>query len=88
MVCVDLAFQTATPYDFATYGATGWVMPSAGTACGVERIAGNYAAAPGGWWDGGRAWLDWSINWWKVTTDGGKRLSGTCYKNMQWIPFP
>ena len=88
-VCIDL-WQSVWAWSHQPALGAGWTYGDFGTAtdrtCGLQKLKGNFAAAPNGWWEGLRLYL--SGGKWKVVGINGKQGWGDCLKNPVFPGWP
>jgi len=84
-VCVDI-WQSITGWSWIPWSGSPPVTGDLGTStnrvCSLHRIGGNLAAAPDGWLDGLRIFLQGGN--WKVISQSGKYGYGECLNNIVW----
>lgn len=84
-VCVDM-WQIVSAWSWVPWSGsppvTGDLGPTNNRVCSIHRLKGNLAAAPGGWLDGLRMFIQ-GANW-KVVSQSGKGGWGDCFSNIVW----
>ena len=89
-VCVDI-WQLTSSYGWHTWsgsaGETGFITPLSKTVCSVQRLVGNFAAAPLALNDGVRVFPSGN-GWWSVFSSTGKGIYGECLKDLSFEFFP
>lgn len=89
--CVDISNQIVSPYSWSAPVVVGGELLTSSTyatTCAVQRLGGNLASNPYGWWDGVRVYPRSSSGgdqWW-LEGFASKHIGGECYRTPTFFP--